>query len=104
MQRAAIERSRATLFYTENPVADPEAPLVCYRAQFVAGQLQDIVRCDREGGGEGDVVYGLASFRWYPPVDLVDQNRAAYIASFEAEQGSPVDPELTAGFEKLFQR
>ena len=35
--------------------------------------------------------------------ELVDQNRAAYVASFEKDHG-PVDPQLTARLEALFAR
>jgi len=35
--------------------------------------------------------------------ELVDQNRAAYLASFEKEHG-PIDPELTARLEALLDR
>jgi hypothetical protein len=35
--------------------------------------------------------------------ELVDQNRAAYLASFETEHG-PIDPELTARLEALLER
>jgi hypothetical protein len=35
--------------------------------------------------------------------ELVDQNRAAYVASFEKDHGS-VDPQLTARLEALFAR
>jgi hypothetical protein len=35
--------------------------------------------------------------------ELVDQNRAAYVESFEQEQG-PLDPQVTARFEALFER
>jgi hypothetical protein len=35
--------------------------------------------------------------------ELVDQNRAAYVASFEKDHG-PVDPQLTARLEALFVR
>jgi hypothetical protein len=35
--------------------------------------------------------------------ELADQNRAAYIASYEGDHG-PIDPELTARLEALFAR
>ena len=35
--------------------------------------------------------------------ELVDQNRAAYVASFERDHG-PIDPELTARLETLLGR
>jgi hypothetical protein len=35
--------------------------------------------------------------------ELVDQNRAAYVASFEKDHG-PLDPHLTARLEALFAR
>ena len=35
--------------------------------------------------------------------ELIDQNRATYVASFEKDHGS-VDPQLTAGLEALFAR
>lgn len=35
--------------------------------------------------------------------ELVDRNRAAYVASFEADQG-PLDPELVASFEDVLDR
>jgi hypothetical protein len=35
--------------------------------------------------------------------ELVDQNRAAYVASFEKDHG-PLDPQLTARLEALFAR
>ena len=35
--------------------------------------------------------------------ELVDLNRAAYVASFEKEHG-PIDPQLTARLEALFSR
>jgi hypothetical protein len=35
--------------------------------------------------------------------ELVDQNRANYVASFEAEQG-PIDPQLTTRLEALLAR
>ncbi len=35
--------------------------------------------------------------------ELVDQNRAAYVASFEMDHG-PIDPELTARLEALLNR
>jgi hypothetical protein len=35
--------------------------------------------------------------------ELVDQNRAAYVASFERDHG-PVDPQLTARLEALLAR
>jgi hypothetical protein len=35
--------------------------------------------------------------------ELVDQNRALYVASFEKDHG-PVDPQLTARLEALFAR
>ena len=35
--------------------------------------------------------------------ELADQNRAAYVASFEEKNG-PIDPELTARLQALFAR
>jgi hypothetical protein len=35
--------------------------------------------------------------------ELIDQNRAAYVASFEADHG-PLDPRLTVRLETLFSR
>lgn len=35
--------------------------------------------------------------------ELVDQNRAAYVSSYEKEHG-PIDEKLTASFEVLFSR
>jgi hypothetical protein len=35
--------------------------------------------------------------------ELADQNRAAYVASFEKDHG-PIDPQLTARFEALLAR
>jgi hypothetical protein len=36
-----------------------------YRARFLSGQLQNIVRVDEDGADR--VRYGLASFRWFEP-------------------------------------
>ena len=36
-----------------------------YRARFLSGQLQDIVRVSEDGANH--VQYGLASFRWFEP-------------------------------------
>ncbi len=36
-----------------------------YRAQFLSGQLQNIVRVEEDGADRGR--YGLASFRWFEP-------------------------------------
>jgi hypothetical protein len=35
--------------------------------------------------------------------ELLDQNRAAYVASYEKDHG-PIDPQLTARLEDLFAR
>ena len=35
--------------------------------------------------------------------ELIDQNRAAYVASYEEDHG-PIDPQLTARLEDLFAR
>ena len=36
-----------------------------YRARFLSGQLQDIVRTSEDSGDH--IRYGLASFRWFEP-------------------------------------
>jgi hypothetical protein len=58
-------------FYTiDRERGDSEAPgstseLREYRARFLSGQLQNIVRADEDGNDR--VRYGLASFRWFEP-------------------------------------
>lgn len=46
---------------SEAPGRDPE--LRTYRAEFLSGQLQNIVRVSEDTGDR--VRYGLASFRWF---------------------------------------
>jgi hypothetical protein len=56
-------------FYTSDEGSGPTDPAVRkwreYRARFVAGQLQSIVRVKQEEAGPGRVEYELASFRWF---------------------------------------
>ena len=58
-------------FYTvDRDDGDSEAPgripaLREYRARFLSGQLQDIVRVSEDSADH--VRYGLASFRWFEP-------------------------------------
>jgi hypothetical protein len=42
--------------------------------------------------------YAMKLERW---PELLDEARAAYVASFEQDHG-PIDPQLTARFEALF--
>jgi hypothetical protein len=55
-------------FYTVDRDCDNESPGIApgwreYRARFLSGQLQDIVRVDEASADR--VRYGLASFRWF---------------------------------------
>ena len=43
--------------------SDPDSRLLAYRARFIHGQLQSIVRFDEEGADW--LKYELASFRWF---------------------------------------
>jgi hypothetical protein len=58
-------------FYTvDRKNGDNQAPgrtseLREYRARFLSGQLQEIVRVDEDGSDS--TRYGLASFRWFEP-------------------------------------
>ncbi|TLZ02480.1 MAG: hypothetical protein E6K28_11915 [Gammaproteobacteria bacterium] len=66
-----LEPDGYILFYTvDRENGDSEAPgktseLREYRARFLSGQLQNIVRVDKDGAAS--VRYGLASFRWFEP-------------------------------------
>jgi hypothetical protein len=66
-----LEPDGYIMFYMlDQEDGDNEAPgknskLREYRARFLSGQLQNIVRVDEDG--DDGVRYGLASFRWFEP-------------------------------------
>jgi hypothetical protein len=57
-----LEADGYVIFYTDE-YSDPDSPLLIYRARFVHGHLQSIVRGDKEGADWSK--YDLASFRWF---------------------------------------
>jgi hypothetical protein len=82
---------------------EPDDPLARFAgpAETVAASIPRTLRAairTKVGKREFSRFVGRALAR-----ELVDQNRAAYVASFEKQHG-PVDPKLTARLEALFSR
>jgi len=65
---------------------DPDGPLLWYRARFIDGQLQSIVRGD--GGGADLLSYELASFRWFAPA-AGPHNRREFLQNDHNDKGPP---------------
>jgi hypothetical protein len=90
-------RSKGSIFGTDDdPLARFAGPAQTVAAS-VPRTLTEAIRA-KVGKREFSSFVARAMAR-----ELADQNRAAYIASYEEEHG-PIDPELTARLEALFAR